>query len=209
MVKSLQKLLNFYYSLIRQVLFFPILQLDSSVQSLSCVQLFATPWTAACHAPLHHQLPEFTQTHIHWVGDAIQPSHSLSSPSPPTFNISQHHLCKADTFEIWWWRRLLIVPLTARWSNQWVLKDINHEYALERLRAEGEVDDREWDGWMASLTQWTWVWASSKRWWRTEKPGVLQSMGPQRLRYDWVIELNWILLRVLLWWWGALGWQKW
>ena len=40
--------------------------------------------------PVHHQLPEFTQTHIHWVGDAIQSSHPLSSPSPPTFNLSQH-----------------------------------------------------------------------------------------------------------------------
>ena len=40
--------------------------------------------------PVHHQLPEFTQTHVHWVGDAIQPSHPLSSPSPPTFKISQH-----------------------------------------------------------------------------------------------------------------------
>ena len=40
--------------------------------------------------PVHHQLPEFTETHIHWVGDAIQPSHPLSSPSPPTFNLSQH-----------------------------------------------------------------------------------------------------------------------
>ena len=40
--------------------------------------------------PVHHQLPEFTQTHVHWVGDAIQPSHPLSSPSPPAFNLSQH-----------------------------------------------------------------------------------------------------------------------
>ena len=40
--------------------------------------------------PVHHQLPKFTQTHVHWVSDAIQPSHSLSSPSPPAFNLSQH-----------------------------------------------------------------------------------------------------------------------
>ena len=45
--------------------------------------------------PVHHQLPEFTQTHVHRVGDAIQPSHPLSSPSPPAFNLSQHQgLCK-------------------------------------------------------------------------------------------------------------------
>ena len=58
----------------------------SSVQSLSCVWLFATPWTAACQASLScHQFPELTQTHVHWVSDAIQPSHPLSSPSPPAF----------------------------------------------------------------------------------------------------------------------------
>ena len=62
----------------------------SSVQLLSFVQLFATPWTAACQASLsiHHQLSELTQTHIYQVGDAIQPSHPPLSPSPPTFNLS-------------------------------------------------------------------------------------------------------------------------
>ena len=65
--------------------------LFSSFQLLSHVQLFATPWTAACQASLvHRQLPEFTQTHRHGVGDAIQPSHPLSCPSPPAFNLSQH-----------------------------------------------------------------------------------------------------------------------
>ena len=62
----------------------------SSVQSLSCVWLcnpmdFSTPGL-----PVHHHLPEFTQTHAHWVSDVIQPSHPLSSPAPPTFNLSQH-----------------------------------------------------------------------------------------------------------------------
>ena len=61
----------------------------SSVQSLSHVWLFSTPWTAAGQASLH-QLPELTQTHVHQVGDAIQPPHPLSSPSPPAFNLSQH-----------------------------------------------------------------------------------------------------------------------
>ena len=67
----------------------------SSVQSLSHVRLFATPWITARQASLSitnscHQLPEFTQTHIHWVGDAIQPSHPLSSPFPPALNPSQY-----------------------------------------------------------------------------------------------------------------------
>ena len=61
-------------------------------------------------------------------------------------------------------------------------------WCWERLKAGGEGDDRRWDGWVASPTQWTWVWASSGRWWRTGKPGVLQSMGSQRARHDWATE---------------------
>ena len=52
--------------------------------------------------------------------------------------------------------------------------------------------DRGWDGWMASLMRWTWVWVGSRSWWWTGKPGVLQSMGLQRVRHNWVSELNWI-----------------
>ena len=52
--------------------------------------VFATPWTAACQVSLSISNSEFTQTHVHWVGDAIQPSHPLSSPSPPAFSLSQH-----------------------------------------------------------------------------------------------------------------------
>ena len=58
------------------------------------------------------------------------------------------------------------------------------------LGAGGEGDDRGWDGWMASLTWWTWVWVNSRSWWWTGRPGVLQFMGSQRVRHDWVTELN-------------------
>ena len=58
----------------------------------------------------------------------------------------------------------------------------------ERLKTWGEADDRGWDGWMASPTRWTWVWASSGSWWRTGKPGVLQSIGSQRVRHNWATE---------------------
>ena len=54
--------------------------------------------------------------------------------------------------------------------------------------------DRGWDGWMASLTGWTWVWASSRSWWWSGKPGMLQSMGSQRVGYEWVTALNWTLV---------------
>ena len=71
-------------------------------------------------------------------------------------------------------------------------KELTHwkrHWCRERLKAE-ERDDRGWDGWMASPTQWTWVWASSGSWWWTGKPGMLQSVGPQRGGHDWATQLN-------------------
>ena len=126
---------------------------------------------------------------------------------------------RIDAFELWCWRRLLRVPWTARRSNQSILKEISSECSLEgwmlKLKLQyfghltqrteslektlmvgkigggggGGGDDRGWDGWMASPTQWTWVWISSGSWWWTARPGVLQSMGLQRVRHDWVTQL--------------------
>ena len=107
---------------------------------------------------------------------------------------------------------------TARRSNQSIRKEISPEYSLEglrlklklqyfglpmwklthwkrpwsweRLKAGGDRDNRGWDGWVALPTQWTWVWASSRSWWWTGEPGLLQSMGVQRVGHDWVTELN-------------------
>ena len=71
-----------------------ILQGHYSVQFSSVAQSCLTLCNPMNHStpglPVHHQLPEFTQTHVHWVGDAIQPSHPLSSSSPPALNLSQH-----------------------------------------------------------------------------------------------------------------------
>ena len=127
---------------------------------------------------------------------------------------------RLDAFELWCWRRLLRVPWSARRSNQPILKEISPEYSLEglmlklklqyigrlmwrtdslkrtwcreRLKARGEGDNRGWDGWMASPTQWTWVWASSRSWWWTGRPGMLQFMGSQKVGHNWVngTELN-------------------
>ena len=72
------------------------------------------------------------------------------------------------------------------------LTHLKRPWCWERLKA-GEGDDRGWDGWMASPSQWTWVWARPGIWWGTEKPGVLQFMRLQRVRHHWVIELNWNL----------------
>ena len=75
----------------------------------------------------------------------------------------------------------------------WRTDSLERPWCWERLKAGGEGDNRGWDGWRASPTQRTWVWASSGSWWWTGKPGVLQSMGSQRVRHDWETELNWII----------------
>ena len=62
---------------------------------------------------------------------------------------------------------------------------------LEVLGAGGEGDDKGWDGWMASLTRWMWIWVNFGSWWWTGRPGVLRFMRSQRVRHDWVTELNW------------------
>ena len=73
-------------------------------------------------------------------------------------------------------------------------KELTHwkrPWCWEGLGAGGEGDDRGWDGWMASLTQWTWVWVNSRSWWWTGRPGVLRFTGSQRAGHDWATELNW------------------
>ena len=77
------------------------------------------------------------------------------------------------------------------WSEELTLW--KRPWCWERLKAGGAGDDRGWDGWMATLTQWTWVWESSGSWWWTGKAGLLQSMGSQKVGHDWATELNWSL----------------
>ena len=135
-----------------------------------------------------------------------------------TWTVKKAECQRIDAFELWCWRRLLRVSWTARRSNQSILKEINPGISLEGmmlklklqyfghlmeelthwkrlwcwegLGAGGKGDDRGWDGWNASPTQWTWVWVSSRSWWWTGTTGLLQSMGLQRVRRDWVTELN-------------------
>ena len=128
---------------------------------------------------------------------------------------------RIDAFELCYWRRLLRVPWTAKRSNQSIPKSVlnmhwkdwcwswnsnplatwceeltHWKWLLwwEILKAGGEGDDREWDGWMASPTRWTWVWVNSRNWWWIGRPGVLQFMGSQRVGHDWVTERNWTVI---------------
>ena len=81
-----------------------------------------------------------------------------------------------------------------RWKWPW---------CWERLKAGGKEGDKGWDGWMASLTWWILIWTCSRTWWWTRKSGVLQFMESQRVRHDWVTELNW-LISVFCWNWLIL-----
>ena len=80
-------------------------------------------------------------------------------------------------------------PILATWYEE--LTHLKRPWCWGRLRAGEEGDDRGWDGWMASATQWRWVWVNSGSWWWTGRPGMLWSMGLQRVGHDWVTELNW------------------
>ena len=118
------------------------------VHSLSCVWLLQPMDCSTPGCPVLHYLPEFTQVHVHWVGDVIQPSHPLLFSSPSAFNLSQHQnlfqwkeswtIKKAehqriDAFKLWCWRRLLRVPWIWKRSSQSILKEISPEYSLEGL----------------------------------------------------------------------------
>ena len=77
----------------------------------------------------------------------------------------------------------------ATWCRE--LTHWKRPWCWERLRAGEEGDDGGWNGWMVSLTQWTWFWVDSGSWWWTGRPGVLRFMGSQRVGHNWATELNW------------------
>ena len=134
-----------------------------------------------------------------------------------SWTIKKAECRRTDAFGLWCWRRLLRVPWTARKSNQSILKEISPEYSLEGLmlmlkhqyfghlmgRTDlfektlmlGKIEGRRRRGrqrmrWLDGITtQWTWVWVNSGSWRWTGRPGVLQSMGSQRVGHDWATEL--------------------
>ena len=175
-----------------------------------------TPWKKSPDKPIQHiKSRDVTlATKVRLVKVMVFPVVMYGYES---WTIKKAEHWRIDAFGLWCWRRLLRVPWTTRRYNQSILEEISSEHSLEGLmlklklqffghlmwrtdslektlmleKIEGRRgrDNRGWDGWMTSLTQWTWVWASSGSWWWTGKPGVLQSMGPQRVRHDWATEL--------------------
>ena len=103
--------------------------------------------------------------------------------APLSTTVSKYYLPKLSFF--------LIIVNTGENSKMGKIAQPQSLPYGEGLGAGGKGDDRGWDGWMASLTWWMWVWVNSESWWWTGRPGVLRFMGSQRVRHDWATELNW------------------
>ena len=110
-----------------------------------------------------------------WESLGLQVDPSSQSLGKSFLNIHWKDWC-------WGWNSNTL----ATWCEE--LSHWKRPWCWERLKVGGEGDDRGWDGWMASPTQWTWVWVNSRSWWWTGRPDVLQS---QRVRHNWATELNW------------------
>ena len=115
-----------------------------------------------------------------WKFSSVQSKGLQGDPTNPSWGRSVQGVHWKDL--CWSW----ISNTLATWCEE--LTHLKRHWCWERLRAGGEGDDRGWDGWMASPTQWTWVWVNSGSWWWTGRPGELQSMGSQRVGHDWVAE---------------------
>ena len=159
--------------------------------------------------PVHHQLLESTQTHVHWVDDAIQPSHPLSSLSPPVLNLSQHQglfkrvnslhqVAKVLEFQLQnqsWivtGRTNVEAETTILWppdAKNWLIwkdPDAGKDWRQEE---KGTTEDKM-VGWHHRFNRRVWV--NSVSWLWTGRPGVLQSMELQGVGHDWATELNWL-----------------
>ena len=155
-------------------------------------------------------IPPFTKVHI--VKAVVFPVVMYRCES---WTIKKAEHWRTDAFELWYWRRVLspldskkIKSVNSKGNQHWIFigrtgaeaeapivwainaksRLIGRLWCWQRLRATGEGGNRGWDGWMASLTPWTWVWANSRRQWRTGKPDVLQFMGSQRVGHDLAIQ---------------------
>ena len=176
------------------------------------------PWKKSYDQPRQHiqKQRHYFANKVHLVKVMVFPVVMYGCESW-TIKKAEHQ--KIDAFKLWCWRRLLIVPWTARKSNQSILKEISPEYSLEGLMLKlklqyfgqlmwrtnslektlmlGKIESRRRRGqermrWFDGITDSLDMSLSKLRsWWWTRRPGVLQSSGSQRVRHDWASELNW------------------
>ena len=202
-VERCQKLLNtaIYIHII------DLYMLISSVQFSSVAQSCPTLWDPMNHStpglPVHHQLPEFTQTHVHWVSDAIWPSQPLSSPSPPAFDLSQHQglfkwvssshrVAKVLEFQLQH-QSSLTKGAKTKWQMDIEISKISGASMVAQLVKNLPAMQETW--------VWSLIWEdpleegtanhTSIRVWKipwTEEPGQLQYMWSQRVGHDWATK---------------------
>ena len=177
-----------------------------------------TPWKESYDQPRQH-IKKQRHYFVHKALSSQACFFSVVMCGCESWTIKKAEHRRIDAFELCSWRRLLRVPWTARRSSQSILKEVSPRCSLEglmlklkcqyfghlmrradflkrpwcweRLRAGGEGDNRGWDGWIASPTQWTWLWVDSGSWWWTGRPGMVQFTGSQRVEHDWAAKLNW------------------
>ena len=192
----------------------------SSVQSLGHVRLFATPWIAACQASLSIT-NSWSSLRLTFIESVMSSSHLilchpllLLPQIPPSirvfsyestlcmrwpkywsfsFNISpSNEYSGLISFSIYWLDLLPLYRIFKTITTSLCYLTIHgRKKGAEGLGARGEGDDRGWDGWMASLTRWTWVLVNFGSWWWTGRPGMLRLMGLQRVGHDWATDLIW------------------
>ena len=179
-------------------------------------RFFTTNSTWETQPPIYLHLDRSTLlTKVHLVKAMVFP---IVMNECESWTIKKGECWRIDAFELRCWRRFLRVPWTTRRSNHSILKEINPEYSLEGLMLKlqyfghlmqsadsfektlmlGKIGGRRRRGrqkmrWLDGITDSmnSWVWASSRSWWRTGKPSVLQSKGSQRVGHNWATELNW------------------
>ena len=177
------------------------LLMESSAQSLSRIRLCNPMNRSKPGLPVHHQLPEFTQTHVHQVGDAIQPSHPLSSPSPPAFNLSHISVFSNESVLRMRWPKFWSFSFSISPSNEYsgliffrmdwldllavqgTLKSLlqHHSSKASILQHSASLSEKAMAP-HASTLAWKIPW--------TQEPGRLQSMGSLRVGHDWATSLS-------------------
>ena len=177
------------------------------------IVIAAMKLTDACSLESYDQTREHIKKQRHYFANEGPSSQSyVWMYGCESWTIKKAEHWRIDAFELWCWRRVLRIPWTARRSNQSIwrksvlnshwkdwcwswnsstlatwceeLTHLKRPWCWEILRAGGEGDDRGCNGWMASLTRWTWVWVNSGNWWWTGRPGMLWFMGSQRVGHD-------------------------
>ena len=147
--------------------------------------MFGTPKLLAVHLLTAHPCLSHPHVHCHpdWLhhcfNSFLAELLSVLGGITPIWGGAQALGAKASVAVV---HVLNVLTLTLSHESQ------SNNICWERLKAGGEGSDRGWGGWMASQTQWTWVWASFRRWWRTGKSGVLQFMGSQTVRHNWATK---------------------